>query len=264
MSEASDGRARQLDAALDRAGLVHGLAGELFGAVDAIAGASALKRAFSDPGAPAQAKVDLINRLFGGRVSEQALVVLREAVSLRWSSSGAQLGALERQAVRAELKQAQADGVLDGVLDDLFRFGRTVAGHDDLREALTGRRGSVQDKQALVERLLAGKANPVSVALARRAVANSPRGFAAALESFSAAGAQLRERRVAKVTAATPLSDDQQERLRAALAKQVGHDVDLQIQIDPSVLGGLRVQIGDDVIEGTVARRLDDARRQLA
>ncbi|MGJ6979376.1 F0F1 ATP synthase subunit delta [Aestuariimicrobium soli] len=262
MSAVTESRARQLDAVLDRSAVGPGTGDELFAVVDVLGEATALRRALSDPDATSQAKTDLVDRLFGSRLSATTLAVLREAVSLRWPSMGALSAAVERQAVRASLKQAQAAGELDRAADDLFRFNRTVQGNGDLRDALTDARADLGARQQVVDRLLEGKTSDVVRGLAKRAL--RARNLSDALDGYGQVAAQLRERSVAKVVAAAPLSDEQQSRLRAALVKQLGRAVDLQVTIDPTVLGGLRVRVGDDVIEGTVSRRLEDARRQLA
>ena len=262
MSAVTESRARQLDAVLDRSAVEAGTGAELFAVVDVLGEATALRRALSDPDATAQAKTDLVDRLFGSRLSATTVAVLREAVTLRWASMGALSAAVERQAVRASLKQVEAQGQLDQAADDLFQFNRTVQSDGALRDALTDARADVRGREELVDRLLSGKTSDVVVTLAKRAL--RARSYADAMENFGAVAAQLRDRGVAKVLAATPLSDDQEARLRAALVKQLGRPVDLQVTIDPSVLGGLRVRVGDEVIEGTVSRRLDDARRLLA
>ena len=69
---------------------------------------------------------------------------------------------------------------------------------------------------------------------------------------------------VATVITASPLTTAQLDRLRAGLAKSYGRDLKLNVRLDPSIIGGVRVQIGDDVIDGTVATRLTDLRLQLA
>lgn len=261
MSAVTESRARQLDAVLDRSAVEAGTGDELFGVVDVLGGATALRRALSDPDATAQAKTEVVDRLFGSRLSATTLSVLREAVSLRWTSMGALSAALERQAVRASLKLVEAEGGLDKAADDLFRFNRTVQSDGALRDALTDVRADLARREQLVDRLLSGKTSDVVRTLAKRAL--RARSYADAVEGFGTVAAQLRDRGVAKVLTAQPLSQDQEARLRAALVKQLGRSVDLQVTVDPSVLGGLRVRVGDDVIEGTVSRRLEDARRQL-
>ena len=112
--------------------------------------------------------------------------------------------------------------------------------------------------------LLSGKVLPSVARLAKRAVAARQRTFDLTVEGYLKAAAELRERAVATVTVAQPLAPEQEERLRAALSRQVGREVNVRVVIDPTVVGGVRVSLGDEVIEGTVAGRLTDAQRKLA
>jgi len=94
-------------------------------------------------------------------------------------------------------------------------------------------------------------------------VATAAVSFEATVEAYLGLAAEIRARAIATITVARPLEADQKERLQAALQRQLGRQVNLHIIIDPSVLGGARVQVGDEVIEGTVAGRLAAAEKQL-
>ena len=112
--------------------------------------------------------------------------------------------------------------------------------------------------------LLDGKALPATVALAQQALAGTYRTVAAALRPTSRSPPTVHGQRVATVRVAHPLSDADRQRLTDALSRQYDRQIHLNVVVDPDVLGGIRVEIGDDVIDGTVANRLDDARRKLA
>ena len=116
-------------------------------------------------------------------------------------------------------------------------------------------------RQELVEQLLASRATTATVALAKRAVAARERTFAHTIEGFVTLAAEQKNRVVATVRVARPLTPEQRERLRQSLSQQVGREVAMQEIIDPGVLGGVRVELGDEVIEGTVADRQEQARR---
>jgi F-type H+-transporting ATPase subunit delta len=115
-----------------------------------------------------------------------------------------------------------------------------------------------------VAALLEGKATKTTLRLVTQ-VATRPRGRSPedALAAYAQVAAQRRERLVARVTTAIPLSDDEGERLRLALAGLYGHDVHLQIEVDATLVGGVVVQVGDEVLDGSVAGRLAEARRRL-
>jgi F-type H+-transporting ATPase subunit delta len=131
----------------------------------------------------------------------------------------------------------------------------------DVRDALSDRGVDVAGRRQLVEDLLAGRATDTTVVLAKRAVAARERTFAHTMEGFVALAAAQKNRVIATVRVAQPLLPEQRSRLQAALTKQVGREVMVQEVLDRSVLGGIRVELGDEVIEGTVAGRLESARR---
>lgn len=264
MSSATESRLRELDAVLDGVVSQPHLSEELVAVVDALDSTPALRRALSDPAADEAAKNDLVDSLFGARVSGAAVAVLKAAAGRRWGSPRRLADALERQAVRAELVQAYHAGSLDEVADELFQFGRAVAGSDQLREALADRLAPLAARQQVAQTLLDGRATPATVRLAVRAVKARERTVALTLERYARTAAEVRDRLVAKVTVARPLTEEQVTRLRSSLDRLAGRRVDIQVSTDPQVLGGMRVHLGDEVIEGTVAHRLDDARRQIA
>jgi F-type H+-transporting ATPase subunit delta len=116
-------------------------------------------------------------------------------------------------------------------------------------------------RQELVVDLLRGRVTTSTIVLAKRAVAARERTFANTIEGYVTLAAAQRNRVVATVRVAKPLSSDYRERLRAALTRQVGREIAIQEVIDPDVLGGVRVELGDEVFEGTVSGRLEAARR---
>lgn len=240
-----------------------GVAGDLFAVVDLLESQPALRRAFTDPGKPASVRQQLATNLLRGRIGEGALAVVNAVTELRWSSGARFVDALERQGVRAVLANAGGDAELDEIEDELFRFGRLVASDTELRNALGDRTRSLTGRQELVTRLLQDRAAAATTLLAARAVKARDRNFAVTLDGYLELAAQTRQRVVATVRVARPLEADQADRLRAALSRQAGRPVAMHVVVDPDVLGGIRVELGDQVIEGTVAARLEDARRRF-
>ncbi|MEU9556105.1 F0F1 ATP synthase subunit delta [Streptomyces fumanus] len=224
-----------------------------------------LRRVLTDPAQDGEAKAQLARRLLGTQVGGPTADLVAGLVRARWSQSRDLVDALEELANTADLTAAQRDGSLDDVEDELFRFGRIVGSSTELRAALTDRKATAPAKGALLRTLLGGRAKPVTERLVTRLV-TAPRGrsLEAGLESLSKLAAERRDRMVAVVTSAVPLSDPQKQRLGAALAKLYGRPMHLNLDVDPGVLGGMRVQVGDEVINGSIADRLEDAGRRLA
>lgn len=263
ISAAEESRLGALDRVLDEQQPNSTLAGELFSVVDAIDGQPALRRGLTDPGLAEEQRRALARRLLAGRISPAAVSVVEEAAALRWGGGRSFATAIERQGVRAELRAAQQNRQLDNVEEELFRFARTVVADRDLGAALRDRRAGLDARRDLVTTLLDGKAYEATVVLARRAVAGRQGTYAETVDGYLALAADLRRRGLATVRVARPLTADQHDRLRAALSRQVGREVAMHVIVDPEVLGGVRVELGDEVIEGTVAGRLEDARRRM-
>ncbi|MFD4348152.1 F0F1 ATP synthase subunit delta [Streptomyces coelicoflavus] len=224
-----------------------------------------LRRVLTDPAQSGEAKAELAQRLLGNQVSGTAVDVVAGMVRSRWSQSRDLVDALEELANTADLTAAQKRGRLDNVEDELFRFGRIVSSSTELRAALTSRSAGTVAKGELLSGLLGGRAERTTERLVTRLV-TAPRGrsLESGLESLSKLAADRRDRMVAVVTSAVPLSDTQKQRLGAALAKVYGRPMHLNLDVDPEVLGGIRVQVGDEVINGSIADRLEDAGRRLA
>lgn len=224
-----------------------------------------LRRVLTDPAQSGEAKAELVGRILGGQVGTTTVDLVSGLVRSRWSQPRDLVDALEQLADIADLTAAQQSATLDDVEDELFRFGRIVASNTGLRSALTDRAASGQAKGELLRSLLGGRAKATTERLVTRLV-TAPRGrsLEGGLESLSKLAAERRDRMVAVVTSAVPLSDPQKRRLGAALTKLYGRPMHLNLDVDPGVLGGIRVQVGDEVINGSIADRLEDAGRRLA
>lgn len=166
---------------------------------------------------------------------------------------------------RGLLAIVEAEDATERVEDELYRFGRALEDNDDLREALGDRHVPVERRLGVVEELLGGQADPQTVAAVAHVI-QSGRGrlLPDIIEAFTQAAAASRNRALAEVRSAVELNDDQRERLRAALSKATGRDVELKVVVDEGVVGGILATVGDTVIDGTVSRQLARMRAQLA
>ncbi len=243
---------------------VRQLARELFAAGEIIDNSAKLRRALADPSRAAWPKRDLARKLFGGKVSAPTMVVLEAAVSGRWVSDRDLIDAIERLGIDSVLAGAELDGTLDQVEEELFRFERLVASDTALRDALGKRDVGGGHKAQLVVSLLEGKVLPDTLWLAQRPVLH-PRGrkYQAAIWRQLRVASDRRRQITAVVTSAIPLEPIQRERLGAALTNAYQRDVFIQVIVDPAVLGGIHVRVGDEVVDGTILRRLEDARRAM-
>ncbi len=268
MRGSSRGSAKAAQAALDAA-----LAGdpgwdtiaeELFAVTSVVDGSASLRRALADPSREASDKSGLARSLFGGKIGETTTGLVADVAGQRWSAERDLADTLESLAVQALLAAAERERRIDRVEDELFRFERIVAGNPDLRDTLSTRNTDGAGKATLVHGLLEGKTAPETGRLVEQAV-RVPRGrrIDQVLEDYLGLAAQRRDELTAHVTVATPLTEQQHARLRSALERHYGKSVSLQVIEDPAVMGGIRVQVGDEVVDGTVLRRLDEARRHV-
>ena len=241
------------------------LADELFAVAHLLEGQPSLRRAMSDASARPDDRAGLARRLLGSQVSPTALTVVEAVVRQRWSRPIDLVEATETLAVEAALDAAEARAELDGVEDELFRFGRIIAGDDDLLRILGDRTAPREGKTALLDRLLAGKVSPVTERLVRNSL-TSPNVHNAenVVERLSEVAARRRGMSVAHVTSAVALTAVQERRLSEVLERLYGRSIGLQVQVDPAVLGGLVIRVGDEIIDGSIAHRLEAAGRQLA
>ncbi|MGH9135239.1 MAG: ATP synthase F1 subunit delta [Ilumatobacteraceae bacterium] len=165
---------------------------------------------------------------------------------------------------RALFEVARAEGTLDEVEDELFRFARTYESSDALRDALTDEMVPAAKRQAVVEDLLGDKATPTTVHLVSMVVGSGRgRELPAIIDKLVQRASSSKNLALAEVRSAVPLTDDQQDRLKAALANATGKQVNLKVIVDPSVLGGIVATVGDTVIDGSVRTRVDQLKSRL-
>jgi F-type H+-transporting ATPase subunit delta len=241
------------------------LADELFSVARLLDGQLTLRRALSDPAGKPEERAALVGRLFGSRLSADAVGLLETMAQQRWSRPIDLVDATTAMATEAALDAADARGELDNVEDELFRFGRIVGGDRELGRILSDRKAPAEGKTALLDQLLSGRVSPVTEQLLRNVLTGPHAGSAEhAVERLSEVASRRRGQSVARVTSAVALTPEQESRLVESLGRLYGRTVGLQVTVDPSVLGGLIVQVGDEVIDGSIAHRLEAAGRRLA
>ncbi|MET8520748.1 F0F1 ATP synthase subunit delta [Nocardioides sp. NBC_00163] len=223
---------------------------------------AALRRFVTDASVPQEAKTGLVGELFGGKVDATGLGVFESAVKHRWTHAGDLSDAVERLSEIAAVRSA--GGEATRLADELFAVQQAVQETPELRDALSDPARTTEDKAALVDTLLGGKALPATVTLTKQALAGTYRTASAALGEYQKVAASVAGEGTAVIRVAAPLSEAETTRLAGALARKYGREVHLNVVVDPAVVGGIKVSIGDDVIDGTVSSRLEGAQRALA
>ena len=240
------------------------LAGELFAVADVLDREGQLRTTLADSGQPHVVRDGLVQQLFAGKISDLAVAVVSQAVDQRWSSDMDLVLGLEQLADQAAFTVAEADGTLDATEEQLFHFGRALDSSSALQMTLTDPAQSSATKAAIVADLLRDRATGATRQVLEYAVGHlHGRRIDSVVDELCGLAAKQRERVVAEVRVATPLDPTQQRRLADALTRLKGRTVRLNVAVDPSVLGGVLVTIGDEVIDGTVASRMEGARRAL-
>jgi F-type H+-transporting ATPase subunit delta len=265
-SRASLAEAReQLAAVISGGADLSQLGDELFAVAGLLDAQAGLRRTLSDPTREAQAKAGLVQELLGSRIAPTTLELVRGLASARWSDPADLADAAEQLAALTIIEIAEQDHKLDDLEDELFRFGRIVNAEPELRSALSSPFIAAERKHDLLDALLGGKVTGPTLRLVTQA-ADQARGRSldASLDEYARLAAERRERLVAEVHVAVALTAAQRRRLAAALAASYGHDVHLNIVLDPRVIGGMSVQISGELIDGSMASQLAGLRRRLA
>lgn len=242
------------------AGIDLQLAKELFAVSNALQTSSQLRSLLSDPSAEQQTKADAVNRVFAS-LGYKARELARFGASLRWSASRDLAAAFEVLGVRAIATQSKN---LDGLQSELFEIQQLSARDAELELALSSTRAGAADKEQLVSQLLSGKVSEDALTLSRQAVySRSYKRFAQVVDEYGLILAEFAGESVAHIRVAKALSAEQLERLGKALAKAFGRELQLNVEIDQEIIGGVQVTVGGEVIDGTVITKLINARLQL-
>ena len=223
----------------------------------------AMARALTDPSAPVATRARLIDSAFAALVPE-ARQTLKQCLETTWDSTKALLAWVESTAVKSAWTWAQNEGILQRSIDEVFSFGQLMYRNHEVRAAVTDRRVTIEKRQELVKTLLSSTMAQPSVEIAMAAVASRQGTIDAAVQSFTEIGADLAGGRLAVVTVAKPLPPEQKDRMRVALEATLDTTIIIEEIVDPTVMGGVRVECGAEVIDSTMASRLEAARRNFA
>lgn len=237
---------------------------DLFTILTVLSNSVGVRRALTDNARDAAAKAELISNLFAGKIGSVAQSLLASAAGMRWSSPSELADAIEQFAVEAQAVAADKNNEIAKLEDQLFDFARVLIANPDLRQGLNTSADSDAGKVALLESIVKGKyANSTINLLRRITVLRRGRNIDATLAAYSHYVSTRKARMAAHIRTAVELTPAQAEKLRAALTKEVGKEVHINIEVDPKVLGGMSIRYGDEIIDGTVINRLTEASRAL-
>jgi F-type H+-transporting ATPase subunit delta len=238
------------------------LSAELFFAADVLGSNISVRRALTDTSRDAAAKGTLIKDLLASKVGKAAVGLLTDLAALRWSGTKDLVQVIEQLAIEAEATAANISGELDRVENEMFVISNTISNSSELRKAVKS--DAQVAKAQLVAELLKNASSSTTKLVSQMVNAWRGRSIESAFADYQWALAARRNRVIALVRIAAPMSQAQQDRLEAALNKQVGQPVRMNIEIDPAVLGGVSVKFADEMVDGSVSNRLAGAARALA
>jgi F-type H+-transporting ATPase subunit delta len=234
---------------------------QLLAAALVVSGSHELRAALADDTAKDSDRKGIVDAVFG-KYTKSAKAILESLGTSRWSSEDDLVAGIEELGIRALAASAPKSLSID---DELFEFGVAVTSNSELELALGSKLGSVDGKIALVDSLIGAKASKQTVAILKALLAQ-PRGrrIAELIRYAATIVADEAGNGIATVTVASALDSEQRKRLEVALSKQYGHDVRLNVIVDTAILGGMRIQVGSEVIDGTISNRIADLRLRLA
>ena len=238
------------------------LSSELFFIANVLGSNISVRRALTDPSRDAQAKGVFVKDLLASKVGAAALGLTTELAALRWSGAKDLVQVIEQLAIEAEASAANIAGELDRVEDEIFTAATAFASSSELRKALTS--DATNAKATLVAEILKGASGSTVKLVSQLVNAWRGRSIESAFADYQWALAARRNRVIALVRVATPITQAQLDRLTATLTSKVGQPVRINVEIDPSVIGGVSVKFADEMVDGSVSNRLAGAARALA
>lgn len=250
---------------------IEDLAIQLGMVVDTLDGSNALRRALTDPSrgkrlACSEDKAVLVEDVFGEKFAPEIVDLLKGMVRDRWAGLNEDdlPHALEDLVAHTFIAAGERAGTVTRLADELFEVGRVLAKETALRNALGGRMETAEERADLLEAVLGGQIMPLTMSVLRRIVmSDRHKSITAAIRYMAQFAAERRDLVVAVVTAAIPPTSAQIERLRAVLGEKYGKSLQLNIAVDPAVVGGLHIAVGHEVYDGTLATRIEKARRHV-
>jgi F-type H+-transporting ATPase subunit delta len=241
------------------------IAGELYSVANLLVAQPRLRRTLGDPATAPDSRAGVADTLLSGNVGRQTLQIVTAAVRQRWSTQWDLVDALEDGADAALFAAAEKQHALDTVEDDLFRLERILESEGDVSALLDELTVGPERRNGLLDSLVGGKVSAVTLDLLHHAVASQrKRSITLAIDDLLEKAAARRDRSVARVTSAVPLTDAQERRLAAVLTEIYGREMSVRTALDPDVQGGLVVRVRDEIIDGSISHAFAQVRAALA
>ena len=248
------------------------LANELFGILATVDSSAGLRRALTDPSRSSDEKSALVRQLFSGKVSADAVEIASGLAGSRWASARDIGDALETLAASVVIAVAEnrsavsASGLtgLEALENDLFSFNQVVESNHEVQRALSEPQASPAAKIALAEKLVPNASAEAKVLIGQ--AVSHPRGLKVTklIRRFAELAAKRQQRWIATVGVSRPLTATQMSRLQTGLNALYGRELKINLSVDPALIGGIRIQVGDEVVDASVVARLGQLHRQLA
>lgn len=236
-------------------------ASELFAISNALAESPQLRTALTDPASDSAGKLRLIKSLFGKQISPKAHLIVEQLTVLRWSKPSDLAAATELLGVRSLAGSVKSAREL---ANELFQVQRVISSDSELELAIGARRLSIESRSKLLEKLFGSKVSDACSLLLRQCLrSNLAKRVPQVLAGFADQVAAYADEQVAVVSVAKPLSATQLKRLAEALTGRFGRELQLNVVLDPKLVGGVRVSVGGEVIDASIKSRISQARLQL-
>ncbi|OEY23367.1 F0F1 ATP synthase subunit delta [Corynebacterium sp. BCW_4722] len=237
---------------------------ELFLTVDQLDSERALRVAVADTSLEAGQRAGILKEVFGDKVAEPTLNILTAAGEQEWSNPREFRAGLINLGRRALALGAQEQGQLEQVEDELYQLSVLLNGETELTQLLSDRTATAAQKRGLLASVIYGKVTMFTEALALQVIGRPEHNPVDDLAELAAATAKMRGKTVARVTSAETLSDAQRSALAGKLEQIYGREMAIHTEVDPSLLGGMVIRVGDEVIDGSTRGKISRLRTDMA
>lgn len=237
---------------------------ELFLTVDQLDADRSLRVAVADTSLDASQREGIITQVFGSKVAEPTKNILSEAASQEWSTPREFRQGLVALGRRALSRAAESQSQLEQVEEELYQLSVLLESQKELTQLLSDRTATAAQKRGLLASVIYGKVTMFTEALALQVIGRPMHNPVDDLSALAEEIAELRGKSVARVVAAEALSSAQREALASKLENIYGREMAIHTEVDPSLLGGMIIRVGDEEIDGSTRGKLARLRTDLA